>query len=131
MDPETTGRILLRALNKQRKYITDACASARHAVCNRWAHTARVRRSEEHPQAQRTPGGAGPPAPPSFLYRQSAPATRTQCGRLKPLVWLMDSGQASKPCFPFLPGVSLLSIWSVQGPAASQALIPERSQLQL
>ena len=81
-------------------------------------------RHREHPEAQVL-------QPRLLSSRQSAPATRTQCGRLKPLVWLMDSGQASKPCFPFLPGVSLLSIWSVQGPAASQAMIPERSQLQL
>ena len=64
MDPVTTGRILLRALNKHRKYITDACASARHAVCSRWAHTGACAESDAHPQAQRTRG----------RHRSSSPA---------------------------------------------------------
>lgn len=86
---------------------------------------------------RRTPTGTENTREAPFLQprllssQQSTPATRTQCRRLKSLVWLMYSGQASESCFIFLQGVSLLSIWSVQGRAASQALIPERSQLQL
>lgn len=128
MDPETMGRILLRALNKQRKYITDACASARHAVCSRWAHTGACAEERGTPTGRENTREAPFLQPRLLASQQSAPATRTQCRHLKPLVWLMCSGQASESCFPFLPGVSLLSIWSVQGQAASQALIPAREK---
>ena len=104
MDPVTTGRILLRALNKHRKYITDASASARHSVCSRWAHTGAC--AEE----RRTPTGTENTREAPFLQprllssQQSTPATRTQCRRLKSLVWLMYSGQGSESCFIFLRG---------------------------
>lgn len=41
MDPLMTGHMLLTVLNRHRNYITDACASARHAsvLCSGWART--------------------------------------------------------------------------------------------
>lgn len=107
MGPLTMSHILLIALKTPRNYITDACASARHAVCcvQRTGTHMRVRGgatyTHRHKDEQDTDA---PPAPPPFLFQHQPSCSRSPTQGVKSLVWPMFSGEVSEACFIFLWG---------------------------